>query len=598
MKNRIVPFLLLAPLMLVGCQKSNDKEDDDLEPIGEKIEYRVAVSDTSDVGDYLYYTDDYFDKPASEFSISFSNASLGVVEGTSPSIVGGDQDYSKKYQNGESLLEKMGFTGISHNSAYEKKPEENTVGAIYGHKDIKGSTLILLAIRSINYQLEWVDQFLMGEEGDHQGFANARDTIFIELKGYITEQNISGHIKLWVVGHSRGGTIANLIGGQLDIDLINNVSTFGNDITFNKDDLYIQCFNPVMATTNTEYQINGERFNNIQCFANFDDLISYLSPVQYGFKRFGTTYYLPNAVSSLDYLSMSDAYDDYYNNHTNLKNVYGEPVYSHISPYKMKGTSYMQGTKYDDEKINWSMSIFAKDFMDELAEKVVLSRENYVAKWQTPLRKAIKYLFTRYSGDQLYKKDFLTLLSELQNNAFDSKEESDAFTNTVMTGLNIVNADNSDLLATAMGGILNNIQWAHRSCLVRVWFKIMDINYVSEPIKYNMRSSMRKIVIQDGSVNAFDYDIIIKDNSGKELVKFFAGEPEKVNSKCSYGLYKNVAHIYLPTYGQYTLDLSQYDENREVNFTLSEYNIDTSIYKKTVDNNYSLTKGTIQVISI
>ena len=599
MKNRVIPLLLATTFILVGCQKSgDDSQSENLKPIGEKIEYRLATSDTADVGDYLYYTDDYFNKPANELNISFSNASLGVVEGTSPSVNGGNTDYSKKYENGESLFEKLGFTGIIHNSAYEKKPEENTIGAIYGHKNIKDATLILVAIRSINYQMEWVNQFLMGEEGDHQGFAFARDTILNELKEYVSNQNITGSIKLWMVGHSRGGTVANLVGGQLGIDLINNVSTFGNAVTYSKDDLYIQCFNPVMASGNTEHQINGPKFDNIQCFSNFDDIISYLSPVQYGFKRFGKTYYLPNAVSSLNYLEMTDKYDDYYNNHTNLKNIYGEPIHSHIATYKMKGSSYMQGTKEDDTKINWSMSIFAKDFIDELAEKVIVNRANYVANYQEPLRKALKYLFNKYSTDQLYNKNFLNLITEIQNNAFDSKEESDAFTSTVMTGFNIINADNSDLLATAMSGVLTNINWAHRSCLNRIWFKLMDINYVVNPIKYNMRTSMRQIVIKDNSVNAFDYDIILKDYYDKELVKFFAGEPEKVNSKCSYGLYKNVAYIYLPSDGQFTLDLSQYDENREVNFTLSEYNVDTSTYQKTVDNNYFLTKGTIQVVSI
>lgn len=601
MKNRIVPLLLLTSFMLIGCQTSKDDDKEQPKPIGEKVEYRLATSDTSDIGDFLFYTDDCFIKPANELSISFSNASLGVVEGISPSINGGTTDYSKKYENGESLLNKLGFTGIIHNSAFEKKPEENTIGAIYGHKNIhvnnKDYTLILTAIRSINYQLEWVDQFLMGETGDHQGFAFARDTILNELKDYVSSQNITGSIKLWMVGHSRGGTVANLVGGQLDIDLINNVATFGDSVTYSKEDLYIQCFNPVMATTNTDYQINGQQFNNIQCFADYDDIISYLSPVQYGFKRFGITYYLPNAVSSLDYLEMTDKYDAYYNE-TPLKNVYGDPIHGHITTYKMKGSSYMQGTKYDNDKINWSMSIFAKDFMDELAEKVVVSRENYVNKYQTPLRKAIKYLFSKYNAGQVFNRDMMSLISDIQNNAFDTKEESDAFTSTVMTGINIINADNSDLLATMMAGGLNGFEWAHRSCLVRVWFKIMDINYVVDPIQYDMRNSMRRIIIKDNSVNAFDYDIVIKDNAGKELVKFFAGEPEKVNSKCSYGLYKNVAHIYLPTYGQYTLDLSQYDEDREVNFTLSEYNIDTSIYEKKVENNYSLTKGTVQVVSI
>ena len=601
MKTKILPFIIITTCLLVGCQKKEPKEEEP-KPIGEKITYRVPTSETEDVEDYLYYSDDYFKNDASYVSLSFSDASLGLVEGTSPSIEGGSTDFSRKYVTGESLLTKMGFSGVTHDAGYENKPTAESIGALFGKKEIsvnnKNYTLVVTAVRSINYKLEWVSQFNMGESGDHAGFKNASTTLLNELKDYIANQNISGNIKLWMVGHSRGGTVANLVGGQLDIDLLNNVKTFGNKVSYSKNDLYIQCFNPALATVNEgNYDIHGDDFNNIQCFTNTDDLVSYVAPASYGFLRFGKSYYLPSPVTTIEYSSYFNTYSRYYRTNTPYSKVFGEASNAFVSPLTFRGTSLYSGTKVDDTKVNWTAHALVKDFVDELFTKIIRNRAYYVAYYQSQLMTVINYLMTRYTQDELYNKSVLTLISEIQANAFDTTEEANAFTSRLMSDLNLILADNPTLLATFMDSGLSALSNAHRSCFNRTWLKIMDVNYMVSPISYDLSLSMKKVIIYDKNDQSFDFQLTIHDQNNAEIVKFTNGVPMKQNSFYCYGKNKNEAAIYLPADGQYTISITA-NRDATIRYSVARFDINTTQYKTINQSDYSLTNGNAQTINL
>ena len=609
MKNK-TPLLLLTAITLLGaCQgrsKDSQEQDDSFinnNPIGEKIDYRLAITDTKDMGDYLYYSDDYFSKDASELNISFSNASLGAVEGVSPSIIGGDEDYTQKYKNGEEFIKKLGFSGVSHDVGYENEPTADSIGAIFGHKNINVNnqdyTLVFTGIRSLKYQCEWVSQFEIGESGDHAGFKKASTTLLTELKDYLQKENINGHIKLWMVGHSRGATVANLIGGQLGIDLINHVSSFGDSINYSKEDLYIQCFNPVMASVNEgHYEINGELFNNIQCFTSYDDIFSYLAPSDFNFTRFGKIYYLPNPSCDDNYMSIYNTYEKYYNNYTSLKDYYGEPQSSYINTYTYNGSSYLSPTKLDNSKINWTGHAFTKEFIDILAKKVFISRENYVNKYQNQIMKVLQYLMSNYSEEDLLKKKLLTLISEIQSRAFDSQDEAAEFTEAVTDAITTIFNENSDLLATALNSGIASLASAHRSCLIRVWFKIMDSNYLKDPVKYDLNKSFYKITIVDNDDNDFDFNLSITDQNNKEIIKFTTGTPIKLNNKFAHGLYKNDCYIYLPSDGHYSLKISHDAKNRNVKYVCEKYDIILNDFVVVADDDIALNAGVIKEIAI
>lgn len=609
MKNKLLPFILMTSFLIVGCQKqtSNSQEEDSFinsHPNGEKIIYRLPVSEKKDVEDYLIYTDDYFAKPANEFNISFSNTSLGVVEGTSPSIKEGDTDFSKKYESGEELASKLGFLDVDHDEGYENKPTADSVGAIFGHKTIRANNkdycLILTAVRSINYKLEWVNQFQLGESGDHLGFKTASDKLLNEIKDYINKNNISGDIKLWLAGHSRGATIANMIGGQLDIDLINNVKTFGNSINYTKEDLYIQCFNSALATVNeNNYDIHGEQFNNIQCFTNYDDIVSYIAPSSYSFRKYGKTYYLPSPITHLDYSSYYQIYEKYYREYTPFKDYFGEPTTSHITPRMYNGSSIYSSTKVDERKVNWTANILVKDLVDELFNKVIRNRANYVANYQSYLMKAISYVMDKYSSEELYSKNMMALITDIQANAFDSQEEASAFTSTITTAIQTIFNDNPDLLATAMNSGLSSLAAAHRSSTNRIWLKIMDSNYLNKPIQCDLNKFIKRVTIKDKENNDFDFNLSVFNQDNEEVAYFSNGFPPKgLNDKYTYGLYKNVCYIYLPNDGQYIMKITHPSSNREIHYSKEFFDNSQTRYKLVAQNDYSLVSEIEQTINL
>lgn len=70
------------------------------------------------------------------------------------------------------------------------------------------------------------------------------------MKDYIEEKNITGDIKLWITGYSRGAAVANLVAGELDKGL----HSLGEAVTLHPSNIYAYCFEPpagvLLAQTN------------------------------------------------------------------------------------------------------------------------------------------------------------------------------------------------------------------------------------------------------------------------------------------------------------------------------------------------------------
>lgn len=83
-----------------------------------------------------------------------------------------------------------------------------------GHKIIKDgdgeATLIAVSVRNPKNSLEWAGNMAVGKGALHEGFREARDETLRYLKKYISDQNISGRLKLWICGQGHGGAVSNL----------------------------------------------------------------------------------------------------------------------------------------------------------------------------------------------------------------------------------------------------------------------------------------------------------------------------------------------------------------------------------------------------
>ena len=137
------------------------------------------------------------------------------------------------------LLESAGFEEVEVNNYYSADKLENSVGAAVGKRTItvSGQSYTLLAIipRSIGYRQEWAGDLAVDDSGIHGGFKDARDEVLRFVKQYIRNHHITGALKIWTAGHSRGGATANLLAGFL---AGGGIEYFGEDVSITPEDIY------------------------------------------------------------------------------------------------------------------------------------------------------------------------------------------------------------------------------------------------------------------------------------------------------------------------------------------------------------------------
>lgn len=233
---------------------------------------------------------------------------------------------SASYSKGESLvsfLNSAGYASVQKNQYYAQGITlEQSAGALIGKKTIKDSsnneyTLLAVFPRSVSYNLEWVSNFTIGENGIHEGFLSARDEVLRFMKNYISTNQISGKIKVWSAGYSRGAAIANLVGGFL----AEKSGYFGSGVSLDSKDLFVyttatpanipsvvskkQALSvsgprgegfydtnvAAYAYPGAEANLNldGSQYKGIHNFVAAGDYVTKLPPKEWSFTRYGKT---------------------------------------------------------------------------------------------------------------------------------------------------------------------------------------------------------------------------------------------------------------------------------------------------------------------
>ncbi len=251
---------------------------------------------------------------------------LSVQVGNAATTFYGDRpdkfcrDMSHASRNLEIMLSAMGFSGISINGYYNRECMEDSMGFAAARRslDVKGKkyTLIGLFPRGDGYKEEWSGNFRVGAGNIHEGFKAVRDEGLRFLKKYINENGISGDLKIWIAAHSRGGAAADMMAGFL---AGGGAAYLGDQVSVDPEDVY--CYTTGAPSTikpgtlkseelsvsgprggKYEYDTEGEPYTyegegtfdgsedcygGIRCFAAGHDLITYLAPEGWGFRRYG-----------------------------------------------------------------------------------------------------------------------------------------------------------------------------------------------------------------------------------------------------------------------------------------------------------------------
>lgn len=248
------------------------------------------IAPLTDSIDYYTYSDSYFKGDSRVYNdhlatLSMSLGEASVSSNREPYTIEG---YKNKSRDVTAFLEDTGFSEIKINQYYTEKPSKDSIGIVCAHKKIndggKDYTLLAIVPRSAGYEAEWGNNFVLGESGDAAGFEGSAEKILAYTKDYVAEKGISGNIKVWTVGYSRGAAITNIIAKKL-IDAPKE--SIGEAVELSADNLYAYTFGtPSAADINNDP--HNERYAGIfNSFAN-TEIASAMAPIDMGFERYGT----------------------------------------------------------------------------------------------------------------------------------------------------------------------------------------------------------------------------------------------------------------------------------------------------------------------
>ncbi len=324
--NRLLS-LLLALALLTGLVQANAFAASNNRARVISAEAEMVTLFDEEVGaptntDVCYYSDDWFLEDSSE-----ANPHLATLS----AIIGGVSFSCETDETGarlRALLEALGFSDVRLNAYYEQGITlEDSIGCAAARRTVKdgsGNEFTLLAVcpRNAGYHYEWAGNFKLGTGGIHRGFLAARDEMLRFMKSYIEANGITGRVKVWCPGYSRGAAAANLLGGFLAEDS----AYFGDGVSISPKDVFVYTIGtPVTVrasgVTKAEalsvagaragvygaYDTAGEdflygeadaaetvdpkakKYGGIHSWTAYGDFMTMLPPAEWGFTVYGST---------------------------------------------------------------------------------------------------------------------------------------------------------------------------------------------------------------------------------------------------------------------------------------------------------------------
>ena len=143
---------------------------------------------------------------------SFVNSTIFDKDLALISLVMASKTGSEKKVRG--FFSELELDNIVCSANYDKGTADSISYGI-GHYKVEGYDLIAVAVRGIDYDVEWASNFKIGPSGDHQGFTEAATQVYNGLTSYINSKYRSsydsGKILLLMTGYSRGAAVANVL---------------------------------------------------------------------------------------------------------------------------------------------------------------------------------------------------------------------------------------------------------------------------------------------------------------------------------------------------------------------------------------------------
>ena len=287
--------------------------------------YNGTGKDERQLEDNYIYRDDCFMRSSYLGCEHLTLLSAQVSMASGNKYDDGSTDYTHSGEENASditnMLTDMGFKDVAINNYYSETNVDNPAAVTVGHRKItaggKDYTLLVIVARGTGDEKGWIGNFTSGAGDVHSSFKDARDEDLRFTKKYIQDNNISGDLKVWITGHSRGGAVGNLLGGFF---AGGGIDYFGENVSITPEDVYCYTFATpkvikdgiskneilsVSAPRGGEYaafdtpgeayayeaggtvSIKDEMYSGIQNFPLSYDIVTYLLPDLWGFDRYG-----------------------------------------------------------------------------------------------------------------------------------------------------------------------------------------------------------------------------------------------------------------------------------------------------------------------
>lgn len=294
--KKAISILLVLVLLASLAPLSVFAAGDEYETITGTVMFNAGHDDSeTDHPCPFTYSDEYFTQSGYNYRQDLATVTMAMC------FAAGNVADPARYKEGPANLidffDQIGFKDFEANKDFTERPGRNTFGVGIANKviyiDGEKYTVIGIGLRGCGYYAEWAGDLNVGLEGEHTGFAICRDTALAFLKDYLAKHTeITGKVKLWCTGYSRGAAGTNMLGGAID-DIIASGSSIGKNVELSADDVYFYCYEPPMGADVNK--IGSSIYNNIHNIVNYNDLVVKVAPECMGFGRYGVDHVLPSA---------------------------------------------------------------------------------------------------------------------------------------------------------------------------------------------------------------------------------------------------------------------------------------------------------------
>ena len=376
----IIFLIMVSAIILSSCQ--NQK--------GTKF-YFAGYKNANKVPYQIFFDEEYFNNPASEYNPSLASATACLALAGFSSTAG--EDFYNSDINVKYFFEQLGFTNYLANEYGISKPTDSSFGVYIASKKIDDYTLIGIAVRGAGYLSEWSSNFNIGNNTDFaEGFYTASEIYLNFLKEYIENKNITGKIKIWTGGYSRGGAAVNLAAGRIDDGLVEGKNILSNKVTYTKDDIYAYSYEApagkLINSDKNEIFEKGINYSNIYTIINLNDPVPFVAPRNYNFIRYGTDLLLPDIITDIDYQNHIKKVKKRLNSLSNSKTIGN---YS-IDTFKDESTLQFLN-KINSNYTNMTPHIFINDLIEQIC-LIIGNKQTYVDYLEPHIRELFKFIYS------------------------------------------------------------------------------------------------------------------------------------------------------------------------------------------------------------